>query len=94
MRIIYFLFILLILIIGATFAYLNAVPAQFNYYFGTVSLPLSLLLALGLGVGLLLGFIAMLPPILRAKGRGLQLKRKLKSVEQEVENLRTLPIKE
>lgn len=94
MKIIFYVFFLLLVILGATFAYLNAGAVTFNYYFGKHSMPLSLLLVCALGVGLLLGLLATLLPVLKLKAKNLGLKRKLKAAQQEVENLRSIPIKD
>jgi len=60
MRFFSLLFYLLIIIIGITFACLNAKTVTLHYYFGASELPLSIVLvvvfALGICMGLLSGF--------------------------------------
>jgi putative membrane protein len=94
MKIIGFIIILLIVIFGVTFAILNAEPVTVYYYIGIKQLPLSLLIAITFGVGLILGLSLMSLMILRMKAEKYRLKKRLKVIEKEVENLRTIPIKE
>ncbi len=94
MRIIVYVILFIILVLGISFAYLNANPVTFSYYFGEKSIPLSLLLVFALGMGLLLGFFVMGISWLKLKTANLRLKKKLKCITQEVENLRSIPIKD
>lgn len=94
MRLILYIFLLILLILGVTFAYLNATPVMFNYYVGQISVPLSLLLVLTLGVGIFLGLVSLLVPILKLKTKNSTLKRKLKNAQKEVENLRNIPLQD
>lgn len=94
MRIIYYLILLTVVTVGIALATLNAEPVSFNYYFATARLAMSLLLVYVLAVGLILGFLLSLFPLLRCKQKSFQLKRRIKHMEKELENLRTLPIKD
>ena len=94
MRIILYIILLLIILLGVTFAYLNADAVVFNYYFGEQSIPLSLLLVYFLGAGLILGFLVMSISWIKLKSANLCLKKRLKCATQEVENLRSIPIKD
>ena len=94
MRIIVYIILFIVLVLGISFAYLNANPGAFSYYFGEKSIPLSLLLVFSLGIGLLLGFLVMGISWIKLKTANLRLKRRLKCVTQEVENLRSIPIKD
>lgn len=93
MRIISFIFLLLIMLFGLTFAALNSTAVAFNYYLGTKQIPLSLLLVFAFGIGIVVGFIFTLFPILRLKRDNLRLKARLKIADQEIANLRSIPIK-
>lgn len=93
MRFIYYLVLIFVALIGVTFATLNAEIVSFNYYFGKVNLALSLLLVYFLAIGLVLGLIASIFPLLKCKKRNFQLKRQVNHMEKEIENLRTMPIK-
>ncbi len=94
MKIIGYLLILILLIFGITFALLNAVPVTFHYYLGEKQLPLSLLLVMSFGVGLVLTFFVMSISILKLKAERRGLKKKIKVAEQELNNLRSLPVKD
>jgi len=94
MRILLYIVFLLIVLLGISFAYLNADSVTFNYYLGERSMPLSLLLICSLGVGLILGFAVVLIAWIKLKAENIRLKKRLKSAKQEVENLRAIPIRE
>ena len=65
----------------------------FNYYLGSKQIPLSLLLVSAFGGGVILGFIFALPHWFRLKRDKRKLKTRIKLIEKEIENLRTLPLK-
>jgi len=94
MRYILYLFWFIVIVFGVTFSVLNAQSLNINYYIAqsTVQLPVILLISLVLGAAL--GVIAMLPIVLRAKNAARKLRNQVKHIEQEVTNLRTIPIKD
>ena len=94
MRLLSYVFLLIIMLLGLTFAALNSAPVTFNYYIGSKTIALSLLLVLAFGSGIFLGFIVTLFPLIKLKGNNHRLKSRLKTLEKEVENLRSLPIKD
>lgn len=94
MRIITTLLIILLVLLGLTFAGLNAEPVSINYYIGTNKIPLSLLLILTLICGCLLGLLANLLLCIRLKSANVLLRHRLKLLEEEVTNLRTMPLKD
>lgn len=57
MRFFNLIIIVLVMVVGAVFAVLNAEPVHFNYYFASIDLPLSVLLVGFLFSGALLGAI-------------------------------------
>ena len=93
MRIFSYIIVFIIVCFGIAFAALNANAVVFNYYIGTKQIPLSLLLVVVFGGGMFLGFIFALPHWFRLKCDKRKLKARVKLVEKEIENLRTLPIK-
>lgn len=93
MVVIKLLFVLVFLIVGASFAIINDAPVVVDLYFVTPELPLSLLLLLALGFGILLGGLAGMVYFMRVKKENADLKRKSRLVSEEVRNLRTMPIK-
>jgi putative membrane protein len=94
MRLIKLFLLMVIVMLGAVFAVLNAEPVQFNYYFGTLELPLSLVMTMVLGCGVLLGILACMGLMFGMKRENLQLRRKSQLASQEVSNLRALPLKD
>lgn len=93
MRIFSFIFLCLIMLFGITFAALNSSLVTFNYYFAVKQIPLSLLLVFTFGFGILIGFIFTIFTLLRLKAENIRLKSRIKVAEQEIENLRSIPIK-
>ena len=93
MVIIKLLLLLAFMIIGASFALINDTPVTVDLYFLTPELPLSLLLLLALGCGIVLGGLAGMVYFMRVKKENADLKRKTRLVNEEVKNLRSMPIK-
>jgi len=92
-RVVIILFLLLIALVGAVVATLNADEISFNYYFSTITLPLAVLLFLTLCTGALAGVLLTLGMVLKARKSKAQIHKRLKMCEQEVKNLREIPIK-
>lgn len=93
-RIITYVVLFLILILGITFACLNAEPVTINYYVGKHSFALSLLIALVFAIGAILGLIVGSVMLLKQKTRNMHLHNRLKLAEKELANLRTIPLKD
>jgi putative membrane protein len=94
MRFIKLFIIMLIMLLGAVFTVLNADLVEINYYLGRRELPLSLILTIALGLGVLLGVLAGMGRVLALKRELNSLKRRSQMVNEEVNNLRALPLKE
>jgi putative membrane protein len=92
MRIFGFIFFLLILFLGATFAVMNAQDVTINYYIGTNKLPLSLLLVIVLGAGGFIGWLAGFWMWISLKAENLRHNYRIKSLEKELSHLRTHPV--
>ena len=92
-KILYAIAVALITLLGVIFAILNAEPVQFNYYFGSAQTPFSLAIILAMLVGAILGLLASLGMILKAKRQVSKLKRSAEVTEKEIANLRAIPIK-
>ncbi len=82
------------MLVGLTFASLNSNVVSFNYYLGTKEIALSLLLVFSFGLGIGLGLLVAIFPWFKAKAEVFRMKSRLKVVEKEVENLRSMPIKD
>ena len=93
MVVIKLLFLLVFMVVGASFAIINDAPVVVDLYFVTPQLPLSLLLLLALGFGIALGGLAGMVYFMRVKKENADLKRKTRLVSEEVKNLRAMPIK-
>jgi putative membrane protein len=94
MRILSFIVILIVLILGVTFAVMNAQPVSINYYLNISKIPLSLLLVLVLGVGGFIGWLTGLWMWLRLKTENFRLGHRIKTLEKELDQLRTQPVNE
>lgn len=82
MKIVSYLLWIVVIVLGVSFAGLNAALVRFNYYVGDVELPLSFLLSLAFAVGGFLGVIASLNLIVQAKSQERRAKRALKKSEK------------
>ena len=94
MKVFTYIIMLLVLVLGVSFAILNATPVPFNYYVGKNELPLSLLLVITLAFGGFLGLAAGLVMHLKMKRENFRLGRKIKLVEKELTNIRKIPLKD
>ena len=81
-------------LLGLAFAVVNAKPVELNYFLATREVPLALVLVLTLTVGALMGIVFSLGMVIRLKRETLRLRRQIQLTEQEVVNLRTMPIKD
>lgn len=80
--------------LGISFAVHNAEPAQLNYYFGTMNAPLSLIVVCALAVGALLGVVTSVVLVFGQRRKVSRLQRKLTMCEQELRNLRQIPLRD
>ncbi|MCC5810318.1 MAG: LapA family protein [Ectothiorhodospiraceae bacterium] len=86
--------LLLVVLLGLSFALLNAGSAELDYYFGSVSMPLSLLVVLVLIVGAVLGVLATMTMMIRRRREISSVRRRLAETEKELNELRRLPLKD
>jgi putative membrane protein len=91
-KIVKFILVVVFLIIGAAFAIINDQSVELDLYFMVTSLPLSLILLLATGVGILMGAVVSAFYFMRLRRENAVLRRQSRLVEQEVKNLRSLPI--
>jgi lipopolysaccharide assembly protein A len=94
LRIISYIFILLIILLGVSFASLNSQVVDFNYYINTQTMPLSVLLAGTFTIGCLIGIVVCLWMIIKIKLNNYHLNQRLKLAEKEIENLRAIPLQD
>ena len=92
-RLLYSVVTLIVVLLGVTLSYKNAQVVEFNYYFGIHwATPLSFMLLTVLTVGIVLGFLVSLAMVARMQRQLLKARRESRALEQEVHNLRALPI--
>lgn len=84
LRIFSYILIAIIVVLGISFAIANDKAVELHYYFGTVNVALSLLLVYSLGIGIILGFLAMTYPCLKAKRQNKSLQNRVKQLESEL----------
>lgn len=94
MRIISYLFIIIIVIFGMTFAALNSESVTINYYFAQSTLPISLLLVLVFALGCFVGMAVGLWLLIKEKVHSYRLKQRLQFADKEIENLRAIPLQD
>ena len=94
MRYVAWLFWLLIVLVTTMFASINSHPVLVQYYFGHATVLLPFLLLTAMGVGVLLGWLVLAPVWLKMAGKNRMLQQKINTKEQEVNNLRNIPIKD
>ena len=94
-RFLYFFVAIIMLVVGLGFAYKNAQVVNVDYYFDLHwEGPLSLLLLSTLTLGALLGLMAGLGMYVRLQRQLVRARREIRAIEQEVQSLRALPIKD
>ena len=94
MRIVMILFYLLLIMVGVSFAALNASFVVVNFYFSTMKMPISVVMMMMLGIGIVVGFFIFSLRYWRLKSDCRRLRQQLKMTEQEIKNLRTMPVKD
>lgn len=92
-KIFYGIAIIVIVLTGIIFAVLNAESINLHYYFGSREIPLSLAIILSMFLGAILGVVASVGLILRAKKEAARMRKAAEVAEKEISNLRSIPIK-
>jgi|GEM_PF-234084 lipopolysaccharide assembly protein A len=88
MRYIGYIIILVVVLIGISFAVMNANSVPVNYYTGQQHVPLSLLLALSFGVGVIIGIAVLFFKNTRLRLKNRWLSKRLKKTEKKLNALR------
>jgi putative membrane protein len=94
MRILSYIFLLVIIVLGISFATLNSGAVILNYYVGHKTMPLSLLLVCVFATGCLLGILVGLGIVVKLKVKNYRLRQRLRLAEKEVTNLRAIPLQD
>ena len=87
-------FYILLIILGVSFAALNASSVDVNFYLKTISIPISVLMTIMLGVGVFIGFILFIGRYWRLKIECRKINNQLKLTEKEIKNLRSIPLQD
>ena len=94
-RLIYLIVFLLVAIFAFTLNLKNPQAVNLQYYFDLqFEAPLVLVLTTTFLLGMMIGWLFMSLSVFRNKRQVGKAKKQLAKVEQEVENLRTMPIKD
>jgi putative membrane protein len=93
-RIVIFGLLLVVALLGLTFALMNADTVRLNFYITELEAPLSLVVVLAVILGAALGVLASLGMVVAQKRELGRLRRSVKLAEAEVSNLRALPLKD
>lgn len=94
-RLLYLVFFLVLAVLALTINLKNPQSVEINYYFNFHwQGPLVLVLTVTFLLGLICGWLFMSISVIKNKAVVGKTRRQLAKVEQEVENLRTLPIKD
>jgi lipopolysaccharide assembly protein A len=93
-RLVSFILVTVLALLGLAFAVGDARPVELNYFLATREVPLALTLVLTLAFGALVGVLFSLGLVIRCKRETLRLRRQVRLTEQEVVNLRNIPIKD
>ncbi|MBU1191290.1 MAG: LapA family protein [Gammaproteobacteria bacterium] len=93
-RLVSLVLLLALVLVGLAFAVVNSKPVELNYFLATREVPLAMTLVLTLAFGALIGLFFSLGMVIRLKRETLRLRRQMQIAEQEVVNLRNIPIKD
>ncbi len=94
-RLFYIVLAIMVVFIGIAFAIQNKQIVEVNYYFGLKwSGPLSLVLLTVFTLGVIVGYIASLRMVVGMQRQLVLARKEVRQIEQEVINLRALPIKD
>lgn len=93
MRIIGLVLVLLVVVLGASFAWLNAGTVTIDLWVADHELSLPFVLFITLVAGWLLGIVSMVGVVTRQMREMRRLRRSVKLAETEINNLRSIPIR-
>ena len=89
-----FLLLVILVVLGLSFAVLNAEPVPLNYYFGYREIPLSMIVVLSLAAGAVIGVLVSMGMILRLKQQSASWRRKFQRAEKASAEVDVLTIRE
>jgi putative membrane protein len=89
-RLLGFLLLVILVVLGLSFAVLNSQPVALNYYFGARDIPLSMVVVVSLVAGAVTGVLVSLGTIVRLKQQAGSLRRRLRTAQRDAEQARIL----
>lgn len=93
-RLLGFLFLIVLVALGLSFAVLNADPVTLNYYFGFLEVPLSMIVVVSLVAGALIGVLVSMGSLLRLRQTSARLKRQLHAAQRDADRVTILPARD
>ena len=85
---------LIVVAIGLSFAMLNPNPIALDFYFGMLTLPVSLWLVISLALGTVIGLLAAAGALMRQRWELSRLRRDAARHREDLSELRKLPIRD
>ena len=79
---------------GAAFSAVNNTPVNIQYYLGTITMPISIVVIVSLVIGITIGALTIFIGSLQLRYENRCLHKKIDLREQELDSLRILPIKD
>jgi len=89
-RLLGFLLLVSLVVLGLSFAVLNSQPVALNYYFGSRDIPLSMIVVMTLAAGALTGVLVSLGSIIRLKQQAGSLRRRLRAAQKDADQARII----
>jgi putative membrane protein len=89
-RLLGFLLLVILVVLGLSFAVLNSESVALNYYFGARDIPLSMIVVVSLVAGAVTGVLVSLGTIVRLKQQAGSLRRRLRTAQRDAEQARIL----
>lgn len=89
-RLLGFLLLVILVVLGLSFAVLNSQSVALNYYFGARDIPLSMVVVVSLVAGAVTGILVSLGTIIRLKQQTGSLRRRLRTAQRDAEQARIL----
>lgn len=93
LRIITIALALLVIVLGASFAYRNSMPVNVDLWVRSFELGLPFVIFFALAAGWVIGVVSVSGVIVRQLREIRRLKRSMKLAETEINNLRSIPIR-
>ncbi len=94
MKQIAYLFIIFLIFFGVALSYFNPGEITFNYYFDSIILAKPIFILVSAGLGFCFGLFFTLMVFIKLKSANYKLKKKIDLANKELDNLRTMPIRD